>query len=118
MTIQLDSATSDLLRTLAEKLGTTTEYLWAVMVRGETVYGFLSLIGAAFAATIAIFAFKLLIKEDKWFSEHDWDVAGVKATSFLIIITAMIIAVTFLFNGLYSLLAPEAKVLANILGAL
>jgi vacuolar-type H+-ATPase subunit I/STV1 len=109
--------TTALLRELATKLGTTTEYLWSVMVKGATVNGYINLVEAIFFGllllAIGIVAGTIFRRSE----DEEVRVASVIAGGLLMVIVGVIFLVT-VESAILGIYSPEYVALKDILGRL
>lgn len=129
----MNEKTEELLQKLADKLGTTTEYLWTVLVNQAKYDIIVSLVQMAFMAAFIISTVKIhfrLAKElpkdpnDKW-SQHESLYGKYEESAVIPMVLAGIIsAILFIFflSGFNDLVAaifnPEYWALKRILNCL
>ena len=121
----MDTETVNLLTELAAKLGTTSEYLWGILVRQAPVAATITLIQIIFTVLSGIFLWKLhkyFSKEtDKRYSMYDRGNGGLEALmvmfSILILTIGIVLffAIESMFNGYFN---PEYWALNKILNVL
>lgn len=82
----MNDQTTQLLRELAERLGTTTEHLWGVLVRQAPLSGLTHLFCWGIAATIFTLSFKRIrkIDNDEWDTPARSIATGIWAIGLLI----------------------------------
>lgn len=113
----MNEQTNELLRDLAARLGTTTEYLWAVLVAGQRVEGIASLslgvalLAVAVASCVLIHRGLILIDyyqtEDRGFA---YALGGA-----IVGATTTLIGIYSLYDAGRMLLAPEYMALKSLL---
>lgn len=101
-----------LLRDLATKLGTTTEYLWHVLIRHEVINALGSFLGVG----LFIFLFYVGAKVPKWVEVWDDDFKGFywiiySAACFLM----TIVSIYMIVLGIQTLVYPEGAALREIM---
>ena len=117
----MKNETNELIKQLAEKLGTTTEYLWSVLIRQAFIEGIENILVVAFAI-ITLFSlyrfYKWAYKKDaddyNWFEKIDapelvYIITGVIGVFLLIMIPVCIIEAFDCF------LSPEYWALSHVL---
>lgn len=121
----MNEKTEQLLQSLAEKLGTTTEYLWTILVNQAKYDAITSVIQMAFMFAIIYWTIKLHIRFSK--EDEDGDTMYYHKEELLIVpmifaaITSVIMVVFFLsgFNDLIaSIFNPEYWALKRVLNLL
>ena len=121
----MNTEITNLLTVLADKLGTTSEYLWGILVRQAPVAATITLIQIIFTVLSGIFLWKLhkyFSKEtDERYSMYDRGNGGLEALmvmfSMLILIIGIVLffAIESMFNGYFN---PEYWALNKILNTL
>jgi hypothetical protein len=111
----MNDSTQQLIRELAEKLGTTAEHLWGVLVRQAPISGTLGLLGIAALLGFVYIAWKRLTKID--FTKWDHDLAKGTMYGGLLIATVIALLSLLLLAPLYvaGILNPEYWALRQIL---
>jgi hypothetical protein len=105
-----------LLEKLAAKLGTTAEYLWAVLVRQATVEAWLYSVCAAVALSIACYVFGLSRSANG--QREGFDAMSSKDLRRTIAVLFLIVGLALLSAGVGHFVNPEYYALSEILGAL
>lgn len=95
-----------LLEKLAEKLGTTSSYLWSVLIKQAFIDGILSII---FCVLIAIWTYAL------WYDGYD---EGTAYAFTMAVIAVLICALVMLYNIPTAFLNPEYWALKEVLSAI
>lgn len=117
---------TNLLSQLAEKLGTTTEYLWSVLIKQAPISALTTLLQMVFMVVVGIALFKVhkwLCKtpEGEHYSRYDdyeelavvpMILAGI---GYMIIVIILFFCMSDVVNGLFN---PEYWALKEILGKL
>ena len=113
---------AELLQALAEQLGTTTEYLWPILVKQqmvETVYHgawcIFGLIIIIVALRIYSKGFKPLFKKDDRTYSEDGDVVALGVAIAVIILLGVSISINAGYETLTHLIVPEAEALEWLL---
>lgn len=111
---------------VAEKLGTTAEYLWPYLVRAQFVYGLGHLIGVVIAiiacAFFSFFGYRFVVasmieNEDQLNPPPKFFAGSIfLAVSLMMAIVSFISGGIFLSVGIRRLLIPEAMVFMDIVG--
>lgn len=113
----MNSETIELLRELAEKLGTTTEYLWGVLIQQSYISGvFYSIVSVFILLSIAGVLF-ITIKKTKIHADSDkaeWD-GDSWVISGGIIIVLIVFFINNSSNAATALLNPEYWALKQII---
>jgi uncharacterized membrane protein HdeD (DUF308 family) len=103
----------EMLKQLATKLGTTTEYLWGVLVHGNHVEGFILLVYTLFGVALVIAGYRLVewsLREDARYND-DWAMfVGVISAA-----AGTICVVAFSYWCIMDLFCPEYGALTDIL---
>lgn len=100
----MNEQTEKLIRELAEKLGTTVDHLWGVLIRQAGISGITNLIVCAAWAAMLVWGYKLIrrktavppkTKENEW-PHAEWDAGDGQALAWAIwgiatIITALVV---------------------------
>lgn len=76
----MNEQTNQLIRDLAEKLGTTSEYLWQVLVKQAPISGAANLIAIAIWIAVLVWSWKLIVRkttvppktESNAYPDADW----------------------------------------------
>lgn len=118
---------SALLEKLATKLGTTTEYLWGVLVKQAYISATMSLLYLALSIVSGIILFKLhkaflVEKKEGNYSRNKYEtneevgaIMAVLAVVWLILSVCLLCGLSNIFNGYFN---PEYWALKEILGSI
>jgi heme/copper-type cytochrome/quinol oxidase subunit 2 len=113
-----------LLEQLAAKLGTTTEYLWHVLVEAQRINGVISLVELSIAIVFVIAAVKVFhyawvyrSPENAGYGDDDWRMP-VLAISGVVFTVALISVLVTLEWSLLEFTRPEYAALKEILSVL
>ncbi len=90
----MNEQTSKLIEQLAQKLGTTTEYLWSVLLKQAPIDAATTLVQILF---IALFAWLLIAKHNKLSSQTDWGAYDDKGYNNVGVAALMIVGAAFVF---------------------
>lgn len=124
----MNENTAKLLEQLANKMGTTSEYLWNILLRQASIDATITLIQYALLAIAGIALYKIHLRLSKpiksdtygsdWDSYSDNDFYGVIMVASLIVYSILIIAAFFcvgsVINGYFN---PEYWALDRLLDA-
>jgi len=102
----MDDKTTALIQQLAERLGTTTEHLWGVLVRQAPISGTVDLLAMGGFVFVTYWLFRLLLRKTKqWKDDHvpdapflevvlwaGWALLAVFTTVFLAVDAANVVA--------------------------
>lgn len=111
----MDDKTAMLLQKLADKLGTTTEYLWGVMVRQAPVAGITDIIQYTILG-VCVYAFVRWLRSDKRdFTEGGSFVVALFIGTPLVII--VIVAFFAISNTITAFANPEYWALQRVINA-
>ena len=121
----MNTEITDLLTTLADKLGTTSEYLWGILLRQAPISATVILIQIIFTVLSGIFLWKLhkyFAKEtDENYSMYDRSNGGLEALIIIFSVLTLIIGIVSFFqieNVLNGYFNPEYWALDKILNTL
>lgn len=109
----MNDATDKLLRDLAEKLGTTIDHLWAVMVRGAIVEGWIALIFAILSLG-GIVAAGFLLRSAFQEEEEPVGLAKGGIAAALLVALGVVFPIN-LYNAIFYLGSPEYAALKLLL---
>lgn len=115
----MDDKTAVLIQSLAEKLGTTSEYLWGVLVKQAPISGMIDLVVLSAWAAVLLVVFRLIQREVGSVTEgYDMTWKGMKLTiwwvAFGIYLMCFFICISSVIT---SIVNPEYWALKEILGA-
>ena len=110
----MDDKTIQALTALAEKLGTTAQYLWGVLVRQAPISGAvdLGIVALFLAATVALFVFVRRAADDPSLDEEVLILGW--ALVILACIATSIIVLSYVPYALYAIFNPEYWALRQI----
>lgn len=114
---------TELLVTLATKLGTTVEYLWGVLIKQATIEGYLNIIYCIIPIILiflSVLYFKYYIKnKEKWEEECDgneiYHGAGVISIFIITFVFLIMSIIIFIPTAITAFGNPEYWALQNIL---
>lgn len=107
-----------LLEGLAQKLGTTTEYIFDVMVKQARIDAYLILFGWVLFFTLVVALIRKRRKIDVVFS-GDVSTLGILIIILMVsLVPGLVMLVAYTPAMLYGLFNPEVAAIKNILGAL
>lgn len=111
---------TEALTALADKLGTTAEHLWSVMIAARPAVAITNLIGILIGVGLIIFGVKALKLGTKRLSEHDLDDGGMLLTigGVGMLLVGFVAAVFSISPVIYAVFAPEYSVIREILGVI
>ena len=118
----MNDKTAALLQTLADKLGTTSQYLWGVLIKQAPISGTIVLVEYLMTILVLVAIWKFRVPLNKWFRE------GASDYDFLFFIGSIIcgviavfwfVACIVMFEGMVTaFLNPEYWALDHILSTL
>lgn len=100
------------LRELADELGTTTEYLWSVLVNQGPISGVVSIITFLMLLITSV-ALMFLAKKEIESGHEGWAVLS-SLTAIVSVLVTLIYGVTALKTGVYGLVNPEYWALLHL----
>jgi len=115
---------TEILKQLAQKLGTTTEFLWTILVKQQYIDGYIRLGISVFVVLIIIISFLIFNKYSKNLNNErneygDYSDKEVATITFIIVtITLSIIQIILFVCGIKLLSNPEYYALKEILNVL
>lgn len=111
----MDDKTAVLLQKLADKFGTTTEYLWGVMVRQAHVAAITNLIQYAILGAVVYFFVRWLRSDERDYEDGvSFPVALVLGIPLLIVVFIAFFAISNTITGLAN---PEYWALQRVINA-
>jgi heme/copper-type cytochrome/quinol oxidase subunit 2 len=120
----MNEQTTKLIEQLAQKLGTTSEYLWSILVKQAPIEATISLILFLLTWVLLFILWKthrFLLKEDEsgdnLYYEKDYLEIVMIMASFIWVFLLILSTINFL-NNISGYFNPEYWALKNILGAL
>lgn len=110
----MNDKAAQLLQELAEKLGTTVQYLWAVLVRGNQIQGIYCLFVAALFAGLGYISYRLIKHSyaENVYNDEEYMVGGIVAG----VVSLAVFLITF-YYGLILTLSPQYGAIQDILEA-
>lgn len=108
----MDNETLTALTALATKLGTTSEYLWSVLLKQAPISGMTDLILITAMITLTAIYTRLVIK---YFPELDEDSFGAWAVAAILVSLSTVITLSSAGNIIAALFNPEYWALRQIL---
>jgi hypothetical protein len=112
----VNDQTAALLQNLANKLGTTSEYLWGVLIRQAPISGTADLIQFSIFGIAAYFFYKWVTSENRDFSDGGDSWPGAIFIGLPLVL--ILIVIFFCFpNTLYAFFNPEYWALDHVLSA-
>jgi len=102
---------------LAERLGTTSEYLWGVLLKQAPIYAATTMLEVLLIAVVVYFYIKFFKRVHDWF--EDPVASGVTLTFASIFMVGLVLAAFMSISGIIvALLNPEYWALKQVLSAL
>jgi len=113
----MDSNTKELLEQLAAKMGTTSQYLWSILLKQAPIDATISLIQIIFTLLLGYALFKLHVKfneSEAYDNDATWIIMGCLVIIYLIFLCIAIACISFVVNGYFN---PEYWALNRVLDA-
>lgn len=125
----MNALTDKLIRELADKLGTTADHLWAVLVKQSYIEGWCQVVGVSVVGIILLLAGLLVNRKTTvkniehngiTYMESDWDDYGVVAWGVfgIIVFIYAIISIAVISDSVSCFANPEYCALMKIVGGL
>lgn len=115
----MNDKTADVLQSLAEKLGTTGDYLWNVLLKQAPIYAVTSTVEILLTVALT-YGFVKSIPQAKKFLDGDYDIlAGIYLIVAGLVLAMLIVAAFFTVGNIATaILNPEYWALDKVLSAL
>lgn len=112
----MNAQTAQLLQSLADKLGTTSEYLWAALVRQAPISAAVDLVQYAVILLVAHWLFRMRDKARKWMDD---DIANVipYGIAWVFVCAFLLVALVSIQNTIAGFFNPEYWALRELLSA-
>jgi uncharacterized membrane protein len=105
---------TQLLEALAQKMGTTAQYLWAILVRGNLITGIYDLVLAAIGLVVIFLGYRMIRRYfTKEYADEAWIISGVGVS-----VAGLVLFAITGYYGIVLTTTPEYGAASEILGAI